>query len=259
MAMAIASGVDFMRFSSKKTCKVLYIDGEMSAWEMQERMKHLKSGFASMGVSINMDDIEIFSSDLQDWPIRNLSTPDGQEVADNIVASNNIGCVIINNISSLCSASKENDADGWEPMQRWLIDLRRRKVSVLLVHHAGKGGNQRGTSKREDVLDTVISLKKRDGYHQKDGAKFNVVFEKSRAVHGNDVEAFQAMLCPNQYGDGLIWTVSPIQSDNEKKVQAAGNKSVRKIAKETGMSKSTAQRMKKKLAKAEKIEEGAEF
>ena len=34
--------------------------------------------------------------------------------------------------------------------QEWLLRLRRRGVSVLIVHHAGKGGEQRGKSRRED-------------------------------------------------------------------------------------------------------------
>ena len=44
-------------------------------------------------------------------------------------------------------------------MQRWLLSLRRRGKGALLIHHAGKGGQQRGTSRREDVLDTVIALR----------------------------------------------------------------------------------------------------
>lgn len=44
------------------------------------------------------------------------------------------------------------------PMQNWLLRLRRRGVAVLLVHHADVNGRQRGTSRREDALDTVIAL-----------------------------------------------------------------------------------------------------
>ena len=49
-------------------------------------------------------------------------------------------------------------------MQAWLLRLRRQGVAVLLVHHAGRSGNPRGTSKREDVLDTVIQLKHPEDY-----------------------------------------------------------------------------------------------
>ncbi len=35
-------------------------------------------------------------------------------------------------------------------MLPWLLDLRRRKIAVVIVHHAGRSGEMRGTSKRED-------------------------------------------------------------------------------------------------------------
>ena len=35
------------------------------------------------------------------------------------------------------------------PIQNWLLSLRSLNRSVLLIHHAGKGGQQRGTSRRE--------------------------------------------------------------------------------------------------------------
>ena len=43
----------------------------------------------------------------------------------------------------------------------WMLAQRAAARSVLLIHHAGKGGGQRGTSRKEDVLDTVISLSRR--------------------------------------------------------------------------------------------------
>ena len=51
----------------------------------------------------------------------------------------------------LAQGQRESDADGWTTMQQWLLRLRRRGVSVLVVHHAGKNGEQRGISNREDV------------------------------------------------------------------------------------------------------------
>jgi len=54
---------------------------------------------------------------------------------------------------------RENDSDAWGEIQDRLLRLRRRGISVLIVHHAGKRGGQRGTSRREDVLDTSFSLR----------------------------------------------------------------------------------------------------
>ena len=66
--------------------------------------------------------------------------------------------MILDNLSALCVSGKENEGESWLPVQRWALRLRQRGISVLFVHHAGKGGAQRGTSRREDLLDVVINL-----------------------------------------------------------------------------------------------------
>jgi len=84
-----------------------------------------------------------------------------------------------NNIQIL---TKENDADAWIPVQEWALRMRASGRSVLFIHHAGKGGNQRGTSKREDVLDTVIALQKSEDYNPRDGATFEIHFKKAACI-----------------------------------------------------------------------------
>jgi len=42
-----------------------------------------------------------------------------------------------------------HDAESWLPVQHWLLRLRRSGKAVIIVHHAGKGRAQRGTSRRE--------------------------------------------------------------------------------------------------------------
>ena len=59
------------------------------------------------------------------------------------------------------------------PVQEWILQLRRRGISVLIVHHAGKGGDQRGTSAKEDVLDTVIKLSRPDDYNPMARSTYN--------------------------------------------------------------------------------------
>ena len=66
--------------------------------------------------------------------------------------------------------------------------------SILLIHHANKSGGQRGTSGREDVLDTVIALRKPQGSSPTEGANFEVHYEKNRGFSGMDAQAFSASL-----------------------------------------------------------------
>jgi putative DNA primase/helicase len=60
---------------------------------------------------------------------------------------------------------------------------------LLLIYHAGTNGRQRGTSRREDALDTVIALRRPEDYSPEQGARFEIHFEKLR----NRVDAVGAM------------------------------------------------------------------
>ena len=88
----------------------------------------------------------------------------------------------------------------------WELSLRRQNKSVLLIHHAGKGGTQRGSSRKEDVLDTVMSLRRPPDYSPTQGARFEVHFEKARGFYGPDAEPFEAQLI------GREWQIGPIKS-----------------------------------------------
>ena len=71
----------------------------------------------------------------------------------------------MDNISTLCRTGTKTESDSWDvganvwAAEAAIIAGR----SVLFVHHAGKTGARRGTSKREDVLDTVIALRAATG------------------------------------------------------------------------------------------------
>ena len=109
--------------------------------------------------------------------------------------------IVVDNISTLCRTGSENDAESWQVAQQWAIQQKSAGRAVLFVHHAGKGGAQRGTSTREDVMDTVISLKRPSDYQAKEGARFEVHFEKSRGFSGADAEPFEVQL---QESDGYL-------------------------------------------------------
>jgi hypothetical protein len=76
----------------------------------------------------------------------------------------------------------------------------------LLVHHSGKSGEQRGTSRREDVLDTVIGLRRPEHYEPQQGARFEVHVEKSRAHFGDARRPFEASLTATPDGSGFTWS-----------------------------------------------------
>ncbi|MDR2780886.1 MAG: AAA family ATPase [Holosporaceae bacterium] len=170
-----------------------------------------------------------------------LSSEDDQRILEQHLKNTDL--LILDNISTLTSV-KENDADDWLNIQKWLIKLRQKNISVLLVHHAGKGGNQRGSSRKEDILDTVIALKRPGGYESSEGSKFEVKFEKCRGFSGDQAKSFEAQLCKDEKGD-FYWSKKENDIVAQVKELRALGLSFRDIAEETGKSKSTIQRILK--------------
>ena len=132
-------------------------------------------------------------------------------------------------------------------MQPWLLRLRRVNKTVLLVDHAGRGGiAARGTSKREDVLDTIIHLKRPSDYEPDQGARFEVHLEKARGVYGDDAKPFEAQLETIDGADH--WHVKSLEDANADRVIEATKEglSSREIAKELGVSKSTVNNIRRR-------------
>src|SRR5208282_930278 len=121
--------------------------------------------------------------DFQERPIPDLATTQGQGLLEPHLAG--IDLLVLDNLSALCRHGNENEGEDWLPVQEWALGLRSRGISVLFVYHAGKNKSQRGTSRREDLLDTVITLKHPANYNPSEGLRCEVHFEKTRSMLGN--------------------------------------------------------------------------
>jgi hypothetical protein len=247
IAFAVATGTKFLKWSAPKSRRVLLIDGEMPAAALQERFASIVA--SAPETELDPQNIKILAGDLVEaGGIGNLASPDVQAEIDRWLDC--VDLLVLDNLSSLTAVIRDNDAESWGPIQEWLLKLRRRGISVLIVHHAGKGGQQRGTSRREDVLDTSISLRHPADYSPVEGARFEVHLEKARGVHGDDARPFEAKLDVRE--GRAIWATRELEDANRARVQALVDDglSVRDIADETGISKSTVQRIKKAIEAA---------
>lgn len=86
-------------------------------------------------------------------------------------------------------------------------------MSVILIHHAGKAGDQRGSSGREDFLDVSIQLVSPKGYQQEDGCNVDVILTKARSIWGEEAKPFNFRIIPS--GEGLTWATK--EKDAPKK------------------------------------------
>ena len=195
-AYAVATGQSFLKFNAPSPRKVLYIDGEMPAPTMQQRIEQMINSDSKVDIPL-----KIITPDLQPKNQRsiNLSDPRDQVAIASLVEESDL--IIIDSISTLVRGGRENEAESWIPVQEWALNQRANGRSVLFIHHSGKGGAQRGTSRREDVLDTVIGLRRPAEYNPEDGAVFEVHFAKSRGFIGDDAKPFEARLTEGERGD----------------------------------------------------------
>jgi hypothetical protein len=227
---AVATGTGFLRWKAEKPRRTLLIDGEMPGSVLQDRINRVVGAAGSLP---EPGFFRIVASDLHRDGLPDLSDPRGQQFYADAVADADL--IIADNLSTLCPGYKENDADTWGPIQAWALGRRREGKSCLFVHHDGKGGAQRGTSRKEDVLDAVIGLKRPPGYSPDQGARFEVHFEKNRGFHGIDAEPFEVRRVGDQ------WEISPIKAGDDPAIVRELHEqglSIRAIAERTGLSKS---------------------
>ena len=216
IAYAVSSGGRFLNWEAEYSQGVLYIDGEMPLSLMQERLSQIEN---SRGKKIG-GLLKILSPDAQEFGIPDLSTREGQEKIDELMGDE-IRLVVLDNLSTLIRSGKESESDSWLPVQEWVLRLRSKGKSVLLIHHAGKGGQQRGTSRREDVLDTVIALRKPENYSPDSGTCFEVHFEKNRGLYGDNIKSFEAHLETHLTNEGvetINWEYKSLDDSTFEKV-----------------------------------------
>jgi hypothetical protein len=96
-------------------------------------------------------------------------------------------------------------------MQDWMLHLRRKGYAVMYLHHGGKPdasgrSKQRGTSKREDILNTSIELWRPQDF---DKSAFCLNFSKTRNWVAGDPLSLQIG------DDGWVRPFDPDQEDRE--------------------------------------------
>jgi AAA domain-containing protein len=244
VAYAVAAGGAFLGFKASAPRRVIYLDGEMPAATMQRRLAAIIEGFAQQPPDPAY--FEILSADTTEGGLPDLSSAEGRAEIDAVIGDAEL--IVVDNISTLVRSGKENEGESWLPVQEWALAHRRAGRSILFVHHDGKGGLQRGTSRREDVLDTVIALRRPADYRADQGARFEVHLEKSRGFHGDDARPFEARY--EERDGAALWTRIEIAGAELAGVAEAlrGGMSIREAADQLGIHRSKVERLKKKAA-----------
>jgi len=107
-----------------------------------------------------------------------------------------------------------------------------------MLHHAGKLGTQRGRTDGDDHLDISVKLSPPRDWTPGDGLRFEWTYEKVRV--GGRLQGFSAKLDPMG-----VWAVDDAVEQEAVELLKAG-KSIREVAKESGLKKGKVEGLKKK-------------
>ena len=183
---------------------VLFIDGEMGSFDVQDRIRQIAE---PLGKESKKFPLLLFSApDYVDKHREavNIIKPAWQDRFYNFLKSNRrIRVVILDNLSSLTTGRDENDNQAASILNAWLVKVRSIGVAVIIVHHAGKSGDQRGASSLEDALNNTILLKRPKDAKER-GACFSIMFTKARNDPGG--EGYRSfMLKLEEHDDNPRW------------------------------------------------------
>ena len=239
IAYAVASGGSILDWTAPQPSKVLFLDGEMLAPALQERLSLITAG-AEREPEPGM--LNIITPDLQKRSMPDLATVGGLAALEEIIPSDT-RLIILDSISSLVRGEgHENDGESWQCVSEWAIAQRVAGRSVLFLHHSGKTGAQRGTSRREDFLDTVLALKATTDHNPNTGAKFEIHIEKSRSLCREFVPV-EAELIQTE-GAGVQWTFRTVETSVSERIFELADSGMKapEIAKELGIGRATVYR-----------------
>jgi len=248
IAWAAAIGGRFLGWQAPHPRRVVYIDGEMAAADLRDRLRVF--GETPDTLSFLLGDLHPKSEGLPD-----LGSLEGQMALLKQWNGTKPELLVLDNLASLVApryAPRQAGGDLWRAVQRFLLYLRRNGTAVLVVHHADKKGQQRGTSQREDLLDLVLALRRPSDYAPADGARFEIHFEKARGLWGDAVAPIEARLAPDTTtGDagGTRWQWRPVPRGELDRVAALLKDGLNpnQIARELGISKSKSYRLRERV------------
>jgi putative DNA primase/helicase len=198
--LAKGNGQELACWKAGEPQTVLVVDGEMNLDQTTSREQALQIDpegrwhilhhdilFLEKGRSLNLTDIAT----------QKALTMYAEKLSAKVLA--------LDNLSSLFYGMKENEADGWEMVLPWLLELRRKGITVIIVHHSGTDGQRmRGTTKREDHAHWVIRLEPSKEGEPEEGARFRLNFTKCRNCPFKEVPPVEIHFKPAGLKVGMV-------------------------------------------------------
>jgi predicted DNA-binding protein (UPF0251 family) len=198
--LAKGGGQTLACWDSGEPQTVLYVDGEMNLDQSTSREQALQIDPEGRWNILHHDILF-----LEKGRSLNLTDQATQKAITRYVERLQAKVLALDNLSSLFYGMKENESDSWEMVLPWLLELRRKGVTVIIVHHSGVDGmRMRGTTKREDHAHWVIRLEPSKEGDPDEGARFRLIFTKCRNCPSKEVPPVELYFKPAGLKVGMV-------------------------------------------------------
>lgn len=247
-AYAIAGGKEVLPWGIGSGMPVVYLDGEMRAAGIQERFKLIENrNSCQVSREVARKNFHIVSRAYIGDTIGSIDTNEGQQNIDALILPS-AKLIVVDNLSAWSCGGRE-DGNSWAIVKNWLIRRRVLGTAVLLIHHTGKNGQQRGSSMHEDLLDYSILLSPLPRSSERDDTRFGIEHTKLRDHIPELRQKYECSIWTER--DALQFEFlpsgfNPVQHEIDMIEMTQAGMSMAAIAKEMGVSKSTISRHLKK-------------
>jgi len=238
IGLALATAQPFLDWTAESPVDVLYVDGEMPLDELALRIRQYAG-------TERPPRLHWIAARAREEDLPNLADPAGQALYLAAALSCGAKVVAFDNLSCLRTTSAElpeNSSEAWKPVADFIRRLNRLGIAVILVHHAGKSGEQRGSSSHPQPFDTVIKMApaKQPDWRAKNDVEMG--FDKHRRFSGVAAAPFRAQAIEKSEGR-VAWERTGLDplADDVVRLRKEG-KSIRDMAKALGCAKNAIQK-----------------
>ena len=265
----IVNGQNFLKWNCCDGGKVdphpvLYVEGEMSVSELQDRLLLIEERYHAEGKTFNKD--YFYIAPLREQPdqtFESLTSKAGRDNVENTAKrifkeTGKKPFIFLDNITALTIMQEKEGAD-WVELVQWLNRLRAQDYGVIFMHHGTKAGDtSSGSNLKERSIDISIHLSIPEDEELLDlddekNTQIKIQFDKWREFNfTKHSKPFIAVL--NR--DTTKWSHEPLLSKKQREVKKFLDQglSPQEIIKKTKISQATVYRIIKQLGQEVKEE-----
>lgn len=176
MAYAVAKGnLEIGKWTSEEPKKVLYVDGEMLADDLTNRIKMIAKG---QGHSWEEMPFHVICAKATETGSINVLEEEIQNQVLSMVQRSKIDMIVLDNVHCLT----DNKVNEIRQLITWLFGLARMGVAVLVLDHTNSEGKLQGSASKNRMASLTVKVET----DERNAEQVEVSFPAARNLHGED-------------------------------------------------------------------------